>query len=77
MPRSSVLPFLYLRTSTYYLIEQFALLEAYYLVARLVQKFDRMESCDEREWMELSALATTCKNGVLVRLHPSGIYEKC
>lgn len=50
-------------------VEQFALLETYYIVARLVQTFNSMDSGDQREWMELSALATTCKNGVRVTMH--------
>lgn len=48
--------------------EQFALLETYYIIARLVQAFEAIDSRDSREWMELSALATTCKNGVHVSI---------
>ncbi len=54
-----------------FLIEQFALLETYYIVARLLQEFVTIESRDESEWEELSALAMTCKNGVRVSLQPA------
>lgn len=37
-------------------------------MARMVQKFEGLESRDEREWIELYALAMTCKNGVNVGL---------
>ncbi|KAI9896714.1 hypothetical protein N3K66_008886 [Trichothecium roseum] len=50
--------------------QQFALLESHYIIARLVQAFASMTSRDEtEEWMELSALAMTCRNGVEVSLH--------
>lgn len=50
------------------LAEQLALHEVYYIVAALVQRFETMESKDDREWIELDALAFTCKNGVHVSL---------
>jgi hypothetical protein len=50
------------------LIEQFALFEIYYIVARLVQEIRLMESQDNQEWMEQTALALTCKNGVIVNI---------
>lgn len=53
-------------------LEQFALFETYYIVARILQRFATMGSRDDDEWMELSALATTCSNGVHV-----GLYESC
>ncbi|KAK5995320.1 Cytochrome P450 monooxygenase himC [Cladobotryum mycophilum] len=48
--------------------QKFALLEAHFLVSRMVQTFEKMEAADDRDWVELYALATTCKNGVDVRL---------
>lgn len=50
-------------------IEQFALMETYYIVARMVQTFATIETRDGCEWMELYALAMTCKNGVKVSLN--------
>ncbi|KAL6852316.1 hypothetical protein ACO1O0_006859 [Amphichorda felina] len=49
--------------------QNLALLEAYYVVTRLVQRVGTLESCDEREWMDNPALVTTCANGVHVRLN--------
>lgn len=48
--------------------EKFALLETHYLIARVVQTFSKMEATDNKEWVELYALATTCKDGVNVRM---------
>ncbi|TQV97873.1 cytochrome P450 alkane hydroxylase [Cordyceps javanica] len=48
--------------------QQIALLEAHYLVARMVQTFETMASQDSRDWEELFALATTCKHGVKVKM---------
>ncbi|KAJ3485698.1 hypothetical protein NLG97_g6760 [Lecanicillium saksenae] len=48
--------------------QQIALLEAHYLVARMVQTFQTMASQDSRDWEELFALATTCKHGVKVKV---------
>ncbi|KAH6606164.1 hypothetical protein Trco_005317 [Trichoderma cornu-damae] len=48
--------------------QRFALLETHYLVSRMVQTFDAMKASDDTEWVELYALATTCKNGVRVSL---------
>ena len=50
-------------------IEQLALLETHYLVARMVQRFESIESQDERAWTELFALATTCRYGAKVKLN--------
>lgn len=49
-------------------IEQFALLETYYIITRLLQTFETMESRDDSEWEELPALAVTCKDGVHVSM---------
>lgn len=51
--------------------EQMALMESYYIVVRLVQAFERLEPTDYKPWTELFALATTCENGVHVKLHQS------
>lgn len=51
------------------IIEQIALLEAHYLVARMVQTFETMVSQESRDWEELFALATTCKHGVKVKMN--------
>ncbi|OAA79127.1 Cytochrome P450 [Akanthomyces lecanii RCEF 1005] len=48
--------------------QQIALLEAHYLVARMVQTFLTMASQESRGWEELFALATTCKHGVNVKM---------
>lgn len=48
--------------------EQIALLEAHYLVARMVQTFQTMASQESRDWEELFALAITCKYGVKVKM---------
>ncbi|KAL7783634.1 cytochrome P450 [Trichoderma ceciliae] len=48
--------------------QKFALLEAHYLVSRMVQTFEAMKASDSAEWVELYALATTCKDGVKVSL---------
>lgn len=53
------------------IIEQVALLEIQYIVARLVQNFEKIESQDGRDWEEIIALATTCKNGVNVHMIPN------
>ncbi|KAL7932506.1 cytochrome P450 [Trichoderma chlorosporum] len=47
--------------------QKFALLEIHYLVSRMVQTFETMTG-DDAEWVELYALATTCKDGVKVNL---------
>jgi hypothetical protein len=49
--------------------EQMALMESYHIVVRLVQAFERLEPTDYQPWRELFALATTCENGVHVKLH--------
>lgn len=48
--------------------EQIALLEAHFLVARMVQTFGTMTSQESRDWEEQFALATTCKYGVKVMM---------
>lgn len=48
--------------------EKFALLETHYLVSRMVQTFEAMKTNEDTEWIELYALATTCKDGVNVSL---------
>ncbi|VUC35607.1 unnamed protein product [Clonostachys rosea] len=49
--------------------QQMALMESYYIVVRLVQAFERLEPTDYKPWSELFALATTCENGVHVKMH--------
>uniref|UniRef100_A0A8H7N8B9 Cytochrome P450 n=1 Tax=Bionectria ochroleuca TaxID=29856 RepID=A0A8H7N8B9_BIOOC len=49
--------------------QQMALMESYHIVVRLVQAFERLEPTDYQPWRELFALATTCENGVHVKLH--------
>ncbi|CAH0046358.1 unnamed protein product [Clonostachys solani] len=49
--------------------QHFALIETYYLVTRIVQTFERLESKDPREWVELPGLAMTCRNGNKVGLY--------
>ncbi|RFU80757.1 cytochrome p450 [Trichoderma arundinaceum] len=44
--------------------QKFALLETHYLVSRMVQTFETMKASNNAEWVELYALATTCKDGV-------------
>ncbi|RSM18201.1 hypothetical protein CDV31_002926 [Fusarium ambrosium] len=46
--------------------QQYALLETHYVVARMAQTFTRLDSRDERDWMELYALALCSKNGTRV-----------
>jgi hypothetical protein len=46
----------------------FAMIEATYVLTRLVQTFDRVESRDPGEWVEGSALALMSKNGAKVAL---------
>jgi hypothetical protein len=48
------------------MIEQYALLETHYVVVRLVQTYTQLESRDDKEWMELYALALCSKNGTRV-----------
>lgn len=47
-------------------IEQYALLETHYVVARMAQTYTQLESRDDQEWMELYALALCSKNGTRV-----------
>jgi glycine cleavage system protein P-like pyridoxal-binding family len=47
-------------------IEQYALLETHYVVARMAQTYTQLESRDDEEWMELYALALCSKNGARV-----------
>ncbi|KAF4332997.1 n-alkane-inducible cytochrome P450 [Fusarium beomiforme] len=46
--------------------QQYALLETLYVVARMAQTYSVLESRDEKEWMELYALALCSKNGCRV-----------
>ncbi|KAL7898335.1 cytochrome P450 [Trichoderma sp. SZMC 28014] len=48
--------------------QKFALLETHYLVSRMVQTFETIKTNEDTEWVELYALATTCKDGVNVSL---------
>jgi hypothetical protein len=42
-------------------------------MARLVQRYEAIESRDHREWQEREALATTCKHGVAVGLSQAAV----
>ncbi|KAF4450083.1 hypothetical protein F53441_6727 [Fusarium austroafricanum] len=46
--------------------QQYALLETHYVVARMAQTYKLLESRDDKEWMELYALALCSKNGARV-----------
>ncbi|KAJ4326148.1 hypothetical protein N0V84_003198 [Fusarium piperis] len=46
--------------------QQYALLETHYVVARMAQTYTLLESRDDRDWMELYALALCSKNGTRV-----------
>ncbi|POR32184.1 Cytochrome P450 [Tolypocladium paradoxum] len=48
--------------------QHLALTEAQYVVARMVQTFETVEGHGEKDWVELYALATTCRDGVKVSL---------
>ncbi|EQL02957.1 Cytochrome P450 [Ophiocordyceps sinensis CO18] len=48
--------------------QQLALTEVQYVAARMAQTFQAIEGRGEREWVELDALATTCRGGVKVSL---------
>lgn len=50
--------------------EQFALTEASYITARLLQEFDRIESRDSEPWREKLSLTCTGLNGCKVSLKP-------
>jgi cytochrome P450 len=49
--------------------QQFALNLASYVVCRLVQRFERVESCDLGPWVEGLGITCSTKNGTWVRLH--------
>ncbi|GAB7332322.1 hypothetical protein MBLNU13_g04151t1 [Cladosporium sp. NU13] len=49
--------------------QQFALNLASYVVCRLVQRFDRVESCDPGPWEEGLGITCSTKNGTWARLH--------
>lgn len=51
--------------------EQFALTEASYTTARLVQEFCRIESRDNRPWEELLTITVASRNGTMVALTPA------
>lgn len=48
--------------------QQYALTEAYYVTVRLMQRYRRMESRDERPFRERITVTLGNKNGVLVGL---------
>ncbi|KAK3316908.1 N-alkane-inducible cytochrome P450, partial [Apodospora peruviana] len=50
--------------------QKFALTEASYTVARLLQAFEAVESLDQTKWREQLTLSLTLNNGVLCRLTP-------
>lgn len=49
-------------------LEQYALMETQYVVARIVQTYTELQSRDDEDWMELYALALSSKNGTRVAL---------
>lgn len=49
-------------------LENFALMEASYVTARLLQTFSSLESMDDRAWTEHLGLNLTNKNGTVVKL---------
>jgi cytochrome P450 len=49
--------------------QQFALNLASYVVCRLVQRFERVESCDSGPWEEGLGITCSTKNGTWVRLY--------
>ncbi|RDA84275.1 hypothetical protein CP532_3345 [Ophiocordyceps camponoti-leonardi (nom. inval.)] len=48
--------------------QQLALTEIQYVVARMAQTFETIEGQGERDWIGIDALATTCRDGVKVKL---------
>lgn len=49
--------------------EQYALMEASYIVIRMLQTFSNIKNCDSRPWTEnIVGLALTNENGVVVEL---------
>lgn len=51
--------------------EQFALTEASYTTARLVQEFRHLESRDNGPWEELLTITVASRNGTMVALTPA------
>lgn len=51
--------------------EQFALIEASYVLIRFLQQFETLESKDQRPWQEKIALTVSSLNGVRVSLNRS------
>jgi len=49
-------------------IEQYALKKVSYVIVRLVQQFERVESRDPGEWQERLSLTCFSRNGVKVGL---------
>jgi hypothetical protein len=49
-------------------IEQFALVEASYVIIRILQTFKAMEAGDDKPFMETVGLTLASKNGTLVEL---------
>jgi hypothetical protein len=48
--------------------EQFALVEASYVLVRILQSFKNIEACDDRPFAETVGLTLASKNGTLVKL---------
>jgi len=51
-------------------VEQFALSEASFVIARMLQCFEAIETNDDKEWVESYSLVMCSKNGVKVSLTP-------
>ena len=52
--------------------QRFALLEASYLTARLVQQWEEVRTMDARDWTEFYTLVVCNLNGVVVSVRPAG-----
>jgi cytochrome P450 len=50
--------------------QQFALIQAAYTTARIVQHFERIESRDDRSWQELLTVTCASRYGTKVSLFP-------
>jgi hypothetical protein len=59
-------------TNLFSFLEQFAIMEASYVLIRFLQEFATIESRDSRPWQENIALTTSSLNGVRVSLKRSG-----
>jgi hypothetical protein len=53
------------------MLEQYALKKVTYIIVRLVQHFERVESRDSLEWQERLSLTCFSRNGVKIGLIPA------